>query len=136
MIYTMAYVIFIAAIVVFFSDEIISFIKRVFEIRGALLLLPLVVASWAAYAFSDLFLWLIHFYREFFHTLVSLLAHLFPFTQYADQISTVILFTAIAIGPVVLWDIATNKRAFKWYRYSYFASSLVWIITVFVMIVP
>ncbi len=134
MLFTLAFVIFIAAIIVFFSQEFVSLFKKILVIRGAKLLVPLAIASWAVYAFEEGWVWLIYYFRECFHTLSSFLMILLP-VPYSADIAMIVLFTAAAILPLLIWDTVTHKRAFMWYQYSFATASYIWLVTVMIILI-
>lgn len=129
MLTTLALVVFAAAIVVFFSQEFIKFFKKIFAIKGANLILPLAIASWAVYYFDYWFLWTIYYYWECMNSLLSLLTYLMPFPQYTSPIAMILLLTGVSVLPVLIWDWVTRKRSFKGYRYPYVTSTVIWVIT-------
>ena len=61
MLFTLAAVVFFAAIVTFFSQEFIGIFKKIFAIKGAKLILPLLLASWCIINFNYLVLWVVYY---------------------------------------------------------------------------
>lgn len=134
MLTTLALIVLVAAITVFFSQELIKFLKKIFAIKGAQLFLPLAIASWAVYTFDYWFLWAIYYYRECLNTIQSYLVYLIPIPNYSHTVALIILLTSASVIPVFVWDKATRKRSFKWYVYPYVASTILWIITSIVLL--
>jgi len=61
MLFTLAAVVFFAAIVTFFSQEFIGIFKKIFAIKGAKLILPLLLASWCIINVNYLVLWVVYY---------------------------------------------------------------------------
>jgi len=129
MLLTLAMVIFFASIAVFFSQEFIRGIKKIFAIKGAILFIPLLIASWLIYTFQYWALWGVFYYREVLQTMLSFLIHIMPFKQAARPLSLILLLTFISVVPVLVIDLLMVKRTYLHYKYPYVTSALIWLIS-------
>lgn len=135
MLLTLAIVVFFASIFVFFSQEFIKTGKKIFSIKGAPLILPLAIASWLLYQFSSWILWGLYYYGEVLTKLRKILMMVIPFQQLGYPLATIIVLTVISVLPVVLLDIYLKHKTYKGYKYPYTTSSIIWIISVVVLLV-
>lgn len=135
MLLTLAIVVFFASIFVFFSQEFIKTGKKIFSIKGAPLILPLAIASWLLYQFSSWILWGLYYYGEVLIKLRKMLIMVIPFQQLGYPLATIIVLTVISVLPVVLLDIYLKHKTYKGYKYPYTTSSIIWIISVVVLLV-
>lgn len=135
MLLTLAIVVFFASIFVFFSQEFIKTGKKIFSIKGAPLILPLAIASWLLYQFSSWILWGLYYYGEVLTKLRKMLMMVIPFQQLGYPLATIIVLTVISVLPVVLLDIYLKHKTYKGYKYPYTTSSIIWIISVVVLLV-
>ena len=127
MLLTLAMLVFFASIFVFFSQEFIRTFKRIFEIPGAKLVIPLAIGSWLVLTFDYWFLWAIYYCREILQTLLTVLVHIMPFQQGAATIALIILLTVLSVFPVFVIDWIIRKRTYNAYRFPYLTSTLIWI---------
>lgn len=135
MLLTLALVILLGSIFVFFSQEFIRMFKKVFAIKGAKLFLPLFLASWLVYTFNYWALWGIYYYREMLHDAESFLVKIMPFQLGAQSAALVILFTVISVVPVFVIDVISRRKTYKAYKYPYVTSTILWIISIVLLIV-
>jgi hypothetical protein len=134
MLTTLALVVFFAAIVLFFSQELIGLIKKIFEIRGAKLFLPLAIASFAVYELNFWFLWIIFYYKDFLQSSWSLIHNFLPASPTNTSVSYIIVLTGVSVIPVVLWGFITRKSRYKGHAHSHVASILIWVISVMLFV--
>ncbi|BCA96311.1 hypothetical protein TUM19329_26720 [Legionella antarctica] len=135
MLFTLAAVVFCAAIFVFFSQEFIRVFKKIFAIKGAILILPLVVASCVVYNFNDLVYLVIYYYRDVLHAMLSFLTWIIPFGQVSSSVASIILLTLISTVPVFLLDWYLRRKTYKPYPYPYLTSTLIWLVSAFILII-
>lgn len=135
MLLTLALVVLISSIVVFFSDEFIKIFKKIFAIKGVMLLLPLFVASWLIYNFNFWFLWTIFYAREVLHDVLNFLVRITPFQKGAVLVDLVIMLTFLSVVPVLILDIISRRKNFKRYQHPYALSSFIFILSVFLLII-
>ena len=129
MLLTLALVVFFAAIFVFFSQEFIRTFKKVLAIKGAMLLIPLAIASWLVYSFDYWALWAIYYYRELLKGVLTFLMRITPLYQISSSVAIILLLTFISVVPVFLLDWIFRKRTYKSYPYPYLTSTLIWLIS-------
>ncbi|MDR3443142.1 MAG: hypothetical protein P4L65_09005 [Legionella sp.] len=128
MLFTLAAVIFIASIVVFFSQEFIRTFKKMYAIKGVALFFPLIVASWLVYTFDYWVLWAAYYCRELLGQDVIYITRILPWNQWVEEAALIILLTAVSVLPVVLLNFWSIRKTHKPYPYPYFTSSVIWII--------
>jgi hypothetical protein len=134
MLLTLALVVFLGAIFISFSQEFISLIKKIFEIKGAKLVLPLAIGSWLVYHFDYWILWIVYYYREVVSGLVYYLSYFFPFKDFVSGIFLIILLTGVSVAPVFILETYLWKKHFKHYPYPYVTSTIIWAVTALLFI--
>ncbi len=125
---TLAILIFFAAIICFFSQELIRLCKSIFAIKGAKIFLPLAIATWGVYTFLPWVLWAIYYIREIFIEVMQVIEMLIPIALWRQQSSMVILLTLIAVGPVAIWNFILIRRTQRGLPNSYIISLFIWLI--------
>lgn len=130
----MTLVILLGAIAVFFSQEFLGVIKKIFAIKGVKLFLPLLAASWFVFSFGDWGIWAITYYREILVAILSFIVSIIPFPQIAEYVALVIVLTLISVLPVYLIDLFMHKRSYKSYNYPYITSTFLFIVSTFVLL--
>lgn len=132
---TLALVILLGAIFVLFSKEFIQVVKKIFAIKGAKVVLPLFLASWFAYNFEPWCLWAVYYYREILLGIIGFFTGLFSSQSIAAPIITILLLTLISVVPVLLLEWITWRKSYQHYPYPYLTSSLIWIVSVVLLVV-
>lgn len=135
MLVTLALLVFMGAILVLFSDEFISTFKKLFAIRGAALFLPLFVASWLVYTFDFWWLWVLFYLREMIQDALTLLIRIMPFQHGAQSFALVLLLTFVSVVPVRIIDLLSRRKNFKGYPHIYVTSTVIWVISVVLLII-
>ena len=130
MLLTLALVVFAAAIIILFSQEFISIFKKIAEVKGAKLIIPLAIASWLVYRYDFWFIELIHSYREVLHTIIKSVVWLLPYYKISIYITVVLVLTIISLVPVFLLDWIFRMRTYKPYPYPYVTSFIIWLVSV------
>lgn len=131
---TLALVVLVAAIVVLFSQEFIQLFKKIFAIKGAKLVLPLLVISWLIYTFDYLVLLVIYYYSDALNSVITFLSNLLPFQTGAYPIVMILVLTTISVVPVIALEHYLWKKNYKHYQYPYLTSTLIWIASSIVLI--
>ncbi|KTD66428.1 hypothetical protein [Legionella shakespearei] len=131
---TLALVVLVAAIVVLFSQEFIQLFKKILTIKGAKLVLPLLIVSWLVFTFDYWVLWGIYYYGTVLNSITAFLSNLLPFQTGAYPLVMILLLTAISVVPVILWEHYLWKQNYKHYQYPYLTSTLIWIASSIVLI--
>lgn len=135
MLLTLALVVFVGSIFVFFSQEFIRTFKRIFAIKGAKLVLPIAIASWLVFNFDYWLLWAIYYIREVLRSLLSAVTWLIPWQIGSVSIALIVFLTLISVVPVIVLDFIMRKRAYKTFRYPYLASTLIWLMSSVLLII-
>lgn len=134
MLVTLAAVVFFASIFIFFSQEFIRGIKRIFEIKGAKTVIPLAIASWLIYTFDYWFLWLVIYYRTIVREVLLFLVKPFSLDSWAPAIFTILVLTLIAVVPVWIIEFIYHKRTRHHYPYPNITSAIIWIVTAVIIV--
>lgn len=124
---TLALVVLVFSIIVFFSQEFIRMIKKVFGITGAKIILPLLICSWAIYTFDEWFLWAIYYTRDVLQLAVAWIMRLLPFQKWAQSVALILLLTILSVVPSLFMQWLTFKKRYKEYKYPYLTSTIIWI---------
>ena len=131
MFFTLALVVLIAAIITLFSKEFIGIFKKIMDIKGAPIFLPLIVASGLVLVFDYWVLLAVYFYREFLSKLINGLIWLMPFGSYSYYIAAILVLTFISVVPVFLLDWYWVKKTYKPYPFATLTIAFIWIFSVF-----
>ncbi|KTC79048.1 hypothetical protein [Legionella cherrii] len=135
MLLTLTLLVLFGSILVFFSEEFIKTIKKIFAIKGAKLIIPLFVASWLIFSFDLWVLWAIYYLREMLHDILNYLVQIMPFQNWALQVVLVFMLTFLSVVPVLILDFLSRRKTFKSYQHPYVASSIIWVLSVFLLII-
>lgn len=135
MLLTLALVVLLSAIIVFFSEEFIALFKKFFAIKGAKLFLPLFAASWFIYSFNFWVLWAIFYVREILHDVLDFLVRIMPFQKGAQSVALVFMLTVLSVIPVLILDVLKRRKSFKGYQYPYATSGFILLLSVFMLII-
>ncbi len=135
MLLTLALVVLLSSILVFFSEEFIKLFKKLFAIKGAKLLIPMFAASWLIYTFNFWFLWAIFYAREMLHETLNFLVQIMPFQRGAVPVVLIFMLTFLSVVPVLILDIVSRRKTYKGYKHPYVTSGVIWILSVFLLII-
>ncbi|KTC89765.1 hypothetical protein OQJ18_07715 [Fluoribacter dumoffii] len=135
MLLTLALLVLLSSILVFFSEEFGKAIKKLFAIKGAKLIIPLFAASWLIYSYNFWVLWGIFYLREILHNVLNFLVQILPFQKGAVPLVLIFMLTFISVVPVVILDMLSRRRNFKGYQYPYLTSGIIWILSVALLII-
>ena len=135
MLVTLALLVLLGSILVFFSEEFIKMFKKLFAIKGAKLLIPLFLASWLIYTFDFWFLWVVFYLREMLLYILIFLTSIMPFQKGAESVALVILITVASVVPVLILDIQSRRKSFRGYKYPYVTSWVIWILCVVLLVI-
>lgn len=134
MLLTVAIFIFCSAIFIFFSQEIMSVLKKILEIKIVQLILPLLIGSWLVSAYP---LWCIETiisFREFLSQSLLLLSQIAFFEKTTPALAGVALLTSLTLLPVFCLNWITKKRNKRDYSYPYMTSTLIFVVSAVLMI--
>ena len=134
MLFTLTLVILLGAITVFFSQEFLGVIKKIFAVKGVKLFLPLLVASWFVFSYGDWVIFALTYYRETLVKVLTFIDAIIPFPQIAEHVAIVIVLTLVSVLPVYLIDLFMRKRSYKSYNYPQTTSLLIFIVSTFILL--
>ena len=126
MLLTLTFVVFFASIFVFFSQEFMRTFKKIFAVKGAELVLPLIIASWLIINFDYWVLGFLIYCREILLSIALFLMSLPPMQTMTSFLALIFLLTFISVFPVWLIDVILRKRNYKPYQYPYLTSTIIW----------
>lgn len=132
--YSLVLIVCCAAIIIFFSQEFKRLFKKIFAIRGAKLVLPLAVASWFVFTYSDVVNEGLLAIQDKLNLMNNFLLMLFPTFSLTADLILIILLTMVSVGPVLLIHWYFMKKYYKPFPYPYLLSTLIWIICAFVLV--
>ena len=113
--FTIVFLVIIFAIIVLFSDDFAKLGKKIFEIRGMKLLLPLLAASTVIFYFSFFFIWMLDLLINSLAFVLESLASIVPFGSYSISFAIIFLLMIIVVllGPLTLFILKkTEIRSF------------------------
>lgn len=136
MLVTVALLVFLTAIVVFFTDEFIRMFNKLFAIREVKLFFPLLIASYLVYNYEYFALWMSYYCRQVLGDMLTFLVGIMPVFDASRSIAVVIILTLTSVLPVLIMDIFLHKKKLKGYEYPYLTSTIILIIcaTLFIML--
>jgi hypothetical protein len=132
---TIALITFLGSIGVFFSEEFTRLVKKILAIRGATLVLPLFVASWLMYTYNFWILRGISYLRLMLQDVRILLMSAMPFEQGAESVVLLSLLTLFSVTPVLVIQLHKRRTSQAPFKYPYATSTIIWIISVLLLIV-
>lgn len=136
MLFTLAAVVFFAAIMTFFSQEFIRMFKKIMAIKGAKLVLPLLAASWLVLTYDYWALWVVYYFRELLNGIVMMIAYIIPFGQISYYVASILVLTIISVAPILCFDyFVYRKKNYKPYPHSYLVSTIIWLVCALTLIV-
>ncbi|WP_412755841.1 hypothetical protein [Legionella bozemanae] len=135
MLLTLAWVVLLSAILVFFSEEFIKAFNKFFAIKGAKLFVPLFAASWLIYTFTFWCLWAIFYVREILYEVENFLVGIMPFQEIAVPVVLIFMLTFLSVVPVLILDILSRRKKYKGYQYPYVTSGIIWLLSVFLLVI-
>jgi hypothetical protein len=119
----------LVAIVGFFSQEFRSIFKRIFELKGMTLLLPLALGSWFVFSYDVLVLEALLYIRDKLNVMNNCLIETLPHNQYIADVILIFLLTLVSVGPVYLLNFLSFRRTNQPFAHPYLVSTLTWIIS-------
>ncbi|MFA6301806.1 MAG: hypothetical protein WC627_01560 [Legionella sp.] len=135
MLFTLAAVILFTSIFVFFSDEFIKISKRVLEIKGAKLILPLAIASWFVFTFIHWILWCLYYYQEVLIKAYEFLTKWIPYRSYTPKIALIVILSLVYFVPTIVLQRYFLKRTYLTYKSPYVTSGFIWLVTSMMIVV-
>lgn len=134
MLLTIALLVLCSAIVVFFSQEFGEAIKKFFKIPGMKLILPTALASFLVAYYEPWVLWVLLKLKAILYVLAEGIKDILPFETGDWLVAQILLLTALTIIPVLLIDLWSVKKTYERFKHPYLLSTLIWIITAFVLV--
>lgn len=129
MILTIALIVLLSSIAAFFSQEFARLVKRIFDIPGAKLILPLIAASFILEVYEDWGHWFLIWLQAAMHQLVYQLASLAPFKTGSIHLARMLFLFVLASVPMWFFHLkAIKKRSYHPHTFAYYAGLLLWII--------
>ncbi|QMT59682.1 hypothetical protein [Legionella sp. PC997] len=135
MLVTLALVVLLSSIIVFFSEEFIKAFNKLFAIKGAKLIIPMFAASWLLYTYNFWVLWGLFYAHELLQDVLNLIVRIMPFQKGAVSLVLVFMLTFLSVVPVLIFDVFYRRKNFKGYEHPYVASGLIWILAVFLLVI-
>jgi hypothetical protein len=132
----LALVVLGSAIFVFFSDEFVKFLGKIFSIPGVKLLLPLALASLIIEAYEDWGYWLLVKAQAFLHQFVNKFATFLPFEWGAVAVTRIVIIFLFICLPIWFFRIRAKKKGQRHpQRLAYYLGLTLWIFAVILLTV-
>lgn len=134
---TLAILICSFAIVVFFAQEFLDGLKKIFKIPGVKLFLPLLLASSLIELYEPWEGWLLFRIKILFNYLPAGIAYFLPFGKMSGYIGKIIYL--FILGCLPLWIAAFRSRSKRHIKSSlapFFFSLFVWLFLAILLVVP
>lgn len=103
--FTIIFLVIIFAIIVLFSDDFAKLGRKIFEIRGMKLLLPLLAASTVISYFSFFFIWMLDVLINSLAFVIESLANILPLGSYSVFFAIIFLLMTVVVllGPLAIF---------------------------------
>lgn len=122
-------VVFISAIVVFFSKEFVDFIKKIMKIRGMNLLLPLIFATYLIVFFEGGSYWVLTKIQALLLTIVAKLSLLLP-----NFLANLLIMMAIPFIPTLILNAWTQRKTYSNFEHDRLMILILWLFTTLLLI--
>lgn len=129
-IFTLLFIVCIAAILALFREEIGKKIKLLLSVPGATLVVPLVVGSLVTIHSEQIILWFLYYIHGELLRVQNVLEYIIPF----HDVALVVMLSIISIGPVVFLNWKSFKENHLAYKYPYTTSTLLLIVAWMLMV--
>lgn len=123
------------AIIALFSQELSRFGKKIFAIKGAIVIVPLFLMSFITYYLQYEVIEILYFIHKKLYLIYDMLFYIAPKQFYPMQLALIGTISIISIGPSILLNYLSYRRTHKPYSHRYFVSTLLWLCCVFALIV-
>ena len=131
---TYTLVVFFAAIILIFSQELIRMAKKIMSKPGVKLLVPLALASWFIELYEDWGRWLLLWCRATFQILSQKAAELLPFQMGSLHLIRIAFLFLIGSFPAwMFWFQAKWKESYTLHPLAYYLGFVLWVIAVFLL---
>jgi hypothetical protein len=134
MLATLALVVFLGSILIFFSDEFIKFFKKLSAVKGAKLFIPLFIASWFVSHYEFWVLLGMLYLRERLGYISNFLVQIMPFQLGSRFVVLIILLVFLSVVPVCVMDFLSRRKNYRGYKYPFVTSAILWIMCVVLLL--
>lgn len=124
---TIALVVFIFAIAVFFAKEFSNIIKKIMAIPGMKLVLPLLLATLFIVFFQPEAFWCLTKIQFFVLTIRDKIAGLLAFKALGVYLASLITLMGLTFLPVAAINYWYQRKTFHGYLYTELTLALIWI---------
>lgn len=124
----------LAAIISFFSQEFKSVFKKIFDVKGMKLFLPLILGSWFVFTYDYVVLEVLFYIRDKLNGMNTFLIEILPHQQYIADVILIFLLTLVSVGPVALLHYLAYRKTNQPYPHPYLVSTLIWIVSATLLI--
>lgn len=112
----------------FFSDEFIELVKKLFAIPGVKLIVPLAFASWAVEYFEDWLIWMLLWSKEGIHWVLHRFAVHLPFNAGSISfIHSLCLFLVASLPLLLVYKIERRQQIYDPWPYTYLVVLMIWL---------
>ena len=125
---TLTLMIFISAIILFFSKEFKNMFKKLFAIPGMPLLLPLFFATLVVIDYETQILWGILILISALQSLVLTVSQWFSFGKISLTIVSILVLMIISLLPVFALEWWVRQRSYRAFHYGYIITAIIWLI--------
>lgn len=123
---TLVLIVLLFSIIVLFSEDFAKVGKKILNIWGMKLFLPIFIASVLIIDFQDTFAWILDIIIDKFSWCITKVAAVLPFTFYNRQLTAI--FSLMVIGPlsVILFDWIRMKKGYRSFEYRNQTILMLW----------
>ena len=124
----------VAGILIFFAEEWIACIKKIFAIPGTKLIIPLFITNYFFVTHEHMILWILlamaYGFYDTYHFLISLYSSN-KLILFIGQVMTLLLMTVL---PVYALNIVRAIKKLEIYHYTWLISIMIWLLWVVLLI--
>ncbi|MFC3908138.1 hypothetical protein ACFORL_03470 [Legionella dresdenensis] len=136
MLYTLALLVVLASIFVFFSQEFSNMAKKLFSIFWIRLLLPLILASIVVARYE---LWILVgavYLKNMIDNAVAVLASLLPYQSGSVATIKILLLLLLTLVPGFALDYYSVRKTYVPYKHTWIVMVLIWLFVLIFLLVP
>ena len=125
---TLVFVVFISAIIVTFSKELGSFIKKILAIPGVAIFLPLTLATVLIVYYEPWVLAGLFFIKSTLHSAIMMVVSILPFETGAQIIVATLMMMVLTLLPVLALNVWSKRRTRLPFSHSGVISVVIWLL--------
>jgi hypothetical protein len=128
MLLILSLVVFIGAIIVCFSTELINIVKKIHAIPGVSIFLPLIVASSVLIRNQSIVCWCLIHTQIALYVIILHVMHWLPFTINAYAVARIIILFTLTLLPMLLMSAWRSYKNYQPFTHAWLVGLMIWLI--------